>query len=117
MASSFSSSVIAWGSGEDGQLGIGNNEEREWACVVQALEPHNVRSVVAGSRNSLAICDDGKVSAATPPSAFIFIFFLVLFEVGIDCLFSCLIPFWLKTSLGVSKRASTVLTWVFWVFD
>ncbi|MBA0653312.1 hypothetical protein Goklo_020504 [Gossypium klotzschianum] len=49
------------GSGEDGQLGIGNNEEREWVCVVQALEPHNVRSVVAGSRNSLAICDDGKL--------------------------------------------------------
>lgn len=58
------------GSGEDGQLGIGNNEEREWVCVVQALEPHNVRSVVAGSRNSLAICDDGKVSIATPPFCF-----------------------------------------------
>ncbi|XWS30697.1 hypothetical protein CRYUN_Cryun23aG0009500 [Craigia yunnanensis] len=55
------SSVIAWGAGEDGQLGIGNNEEREWVCVVKALEPHDVRSVVAGSRNSLAICDDGKL--------------------------------------------------------
>lgn len=49
------------GSGEDGQLGIGNNEEKEWVCVVKALEPYKVRSVVAGSRNSLAICDDGKV--------------------------------------------------------
>ncbi|KAF5749914.1 ultraviolet-B receptor UVR8-like [Tripterygium wilfordii] len=55
------SSVIAWGSGEDGQLGIGNNEEKEWVCVVKALEPYKVRSVVGGSRNSLAICDDGKL--------------------------------------------------------
>ncbi|KAF9663963.1 hypothetical protein SADUNF_Sadunf17G0106700 [Salix dunnii] len=55
------SSVIAWGSGEDGQLGIGNNEIKEWVCVVKALEPYKVRSVVAGSRNSLAICDDGKL--------------------------------------------------------
>ncbi|ESQ49865.1 hypothetical protein EUTSA_v10020888mg [Eutrema salsugineum] len=54
-------SIIAWGSGEDGQLGIGTNEEREWACVVEALEPYSVRSVVSGSRNSLAICDDGTM--------------------------------------------------------
>ncbi|XP_016650509.1 PREDICTED: probable E3 ubiquitin-protein ligase HERC2 [Prunus mume] len=49
------------GSGEDGQLGIGNNEEKEWVCVVEALQSRTVRSVVAGSRNSLAICDDGKL--------------------------------------------------------
>lgn len=49
------------GSGEDGQLGIGNNEEREWVCAITALHSETVRSVVAGSRNSLAICDDGKV--------------------------------------------------------
>ncbi|KAM7280161.1 hypothetical protein ACFE04_007295 [Oxalis oulophora] len=60
VASSSATSIIAWGSGEDGQLGIGSNEEKEWVCVVKALEPYNVRSVVAGSRNSLAICDDGK---------------------------------------------------------
>ncbi|CAN6571785.1 unnamed protein product [Malus baccata var. baccata] len=51
----------AQGSGEDGQLGIGNNEEKEWVCAVKALESQTVRSVVAGSRNSLAICDDGKL--------------------------------------------------------
>ncbi|RYR32746.1 hypothetical protein Ahy_A10g047275 isoform B [Arachis hypogaea] len=55
------SHIIAWGSGEDGQLGIGNNEEKEWVCVVKALDHQRVRSVVAGSRNSLAICDDGKL--------------------------------------------------------
>lgn len=53
--------IISWGSGEDGQLGIGNNEEKEWVCAVKALAAQNVCSVVAGSRNSLAICEDGKV--------------------------------------------------------
>ncbi|XP_075475333.1 ultraviolet-B receptor UVR8-like [Primulina tabacum] len=55
--------VIAWGSGEDGQMGIGNSEEKEWVCAISALGSSNVCSVVAGSRNSLAICDDGKVAA------------------------------------------------------
>ncbi|XP_047150576.1 ultraviolet-B receptor UVR8-like [Vigna umbellata] len=55
------SCIIAWGSGEDGQLGIGNNEEKEWVCLVEALQPHRFRSVVAGSRNSLAIGEDGKL--------------------------------------------------------
>lgn len=50
------------GSGEDGQLGLGTYEEKEWACVVEALDPFAVRSVVGGSRNSLAICDGGKVN-------------------------------------------------------
>ncbi|XP_060191431.1 ultraviolet-B receptor UVR8-like [Lycium barbarum] len=53
--------VIAWGSGEDGQLGIGNNEEKEWVCTIKALKSEKVSSVVAGSRNSLAICEDGKL--------------------------------------------------------
>uniref|UniRef100_A0A7N0TTJ5 RCC1-like domain-containing protein n=1 Tax=Kalanchoe fedtschenkoi TaxID=63787 RepID=A0A7N0TTJ5_KALFE len=56
-----SASVIAWGSGEDGQLGTGNNEDKDRVCVVKALASETVRSVVAGSRNSLAICDDGKL--------------------------------------------------------
>lgn len=50
------------GSGEDGQLGIGTNEDKEWVCSVKALPSQHVRSVVAGSRNSLAILNDGKVS-------------------------------------------------------
>lgn len=53
--------VISWGSGEDGQLGSGNNDEKEWVCSIKALQPYRVSSVVAGSRNSLAICDDGKL--------------------------------------------------------
>ncbi|KAL6135401.1 hypothetical protein ACLB2K_067629 [Fragaria x ananassa] len=50
------------GSGEDGQLGIGCNDDKDLVCVVTALESQTVRSVVAGSRNSLAICDDGKAA-------------------------------------------------------
>ncbi|XP_076926489.1 ultraviolet-B receptor UVR8-like [Bidens hawaiensis] len=53
--------VIAWGSGEDGQLGLGDNEEKEWVSPVTSLASVSVRSVVAGSRNSLAVCDDGKL--------------------------------------------------------
>ena len=58
----FSDTVHFRGSGEDGQLGIGNNEEKEWVCTIDALTSEKVCSVVAGSRNSLAICEDGKVS-------------------------------------------------------
>ncbi|XP_073038999.1 uncharacterized protein [Primulina eburnea] len=49
------------GSGEDVQMGIGNSEEKELVCAISALSSSNVCSVVAGSRNSLAICDDGKL--------------------------------------------------------
>ncbi|KAJ8760200.1 hypothetical protein K2173_011056 [Erythroxylum novogranatense] len=55
-------SVIAWGSGEDGQLGIGKKDEKERVCVVETLEPYKVHSVVAGSQNSLAICEDRKAA-------------------------------------------------------
>ena len=54
------SSSITWGSSEDGHLGIGKNEEKEWAYIVKALEFEQVRSVVVSSRNSLAICKEGS---------------------------------------------------------
>jgi len=53
--------ILCRGSGEDGQLGMGGNEEKDWAHCVEALGPYAVTAVVAGSRNSLAICDDGRV--------------------------------------------------------
>ncbi|KAK9116105.1 hypothetical protein Sjap_015052 [Stephania japonica] len=53
--------LLAWGSGEDGQLGLGNNDDQEWVFNVKALDTERVCSVVAGSRNSLAICEDGKL--------------------------------------------------------
>lgn len=64
MAASESTSdsvILAWGSGEDGQLGMGDWEDKEWVCSVKALEYRDVTAVVAGSRNSLAICDDGRL--------------------------------------------------------
>eukprot|EP00262_Sarcandra_glabra_P007589 TRINITY_DN20487_c0_g1_i1.p1 TRINITY_DN20487_c0_g1~~TRINITY_DN20487_c0_g1_i1.p1 ORF type:complete len:397 (+),score=64.11 TRINITY_DN20487_c0_g1_i1:104-1294(+) len=53
--------ILAWGSGEDGQLGIGNSEEKDWVCSLKALHNEHVSALVAGSRNSLAICDNGKL--------------------------------------------------------
>ncbi|KAJ6796766.1 ultraviolet-B receptor UVR8-like [Iris pallida] len=60
-APSSDSIILAWGSGEDGQLGMGDWEEKDRASVVRSLESHAVTSVVAGSRNSLAICEDGSL--------------------------------------------------------
>jgi hypothetical protein len=40
---------------------MGDSEEKDWAHAVAALEPYAVTAVVAGSRNSLAICQDGRV--------------------------------------------------------
>lgn len=71
--------MVIRGSGEDGQLGLGDNEEKEWVSVIKALENEQVRSVVAGSRNSLAICRDGKVSL------FIFYFFFSDFLIDFIC--------------------------------
>jgi len=45
---------------------MGGSEEKDWAHCVEALEPYNVTAVVAGSRNSLAICNDGRVRPAAP---------------------------------------------------
>lgn len=50
------------GSGEDGQLGMEDWEGRDSACVIKSESFKDVSAVVAGSRNSLAICHDGTVS-------------------------------------------------------
>ncbi|MQM07717.1 hypothetical protein Taro_040559 [Colocasia esculenta] len=59
--SGANSVVLAWGSGEDGQLGMGDWEEKDWVYSIRSLESKNVVAVVAGSRNSLAICDSGNL--------------------------------------------------------
>lgn len=53
--------VLAWGAGEDGQLGLGDLEDQAGVCEITALENERVSCVVGGSRNSLAICDDGRL--------------------------------------------------------
>jgi hypothetical protein len=40
---------------------MGNWEEMDWATPIKSLEKYSVTAVVAGSRNSLAICEDGRV--------------------------------------------------------
>lgn len=40
---------------------MGRNEEKDWAHCVEALGSYAVTAVVAGSRNSLAICEDGRL--------------------------------------------------------
>lgn len=53
--------VLTWGAGEDGQLGLGDLVDKAVACEIEALAGERVKSVVAGSRNSLAICEDGRL--------------------------------------------------------
>ncbi|MCO5599281.1 hypothetical protein L7F22_053382 [Adiantum nelumboides] len=53
--------VLAWGAGEDGQLGLGDVCDKAGVCEIEALEDEQVTCVVAGSRNSLAICNDGRL--------------------------------------------------------
>jgi hypothetical protein len=40
---------------------MGECDEKDSAQCVAALDPYAVSAVVAGSRNSLAICEDGRV--------------------------------------------------------
>ncbi|KAL2610465.1 hypothetical protein R1flu_029038 [Riccia fluitans] len=53
--------VLAWGAGEDGQLGLGNSEDRHRVSVVEALSSVTIVGVVAGSRNSVAFSDEGEL--------------------------------------------------------
>jgi len=49
------------GAGEDGQLGLGGFDNKDHVCRIEALSQIRVSSIVAGSRNSLAITEDGQV--------------------------------------------------------
>lgn len=55
------------GSGEDGQLGLGDYGDENRPRAVDALADVNVVSLVAGSRNSLAIDEGGGVSFIYTP--------------------------------------------------
>ena len=77
--------ILCRGSGEDGQLGMGGNEEKDWAHCVEALGPYAVTAVVAGSRNSLAICDDGRVRPLPSPTRCCLLFVLVVHFVASFC--------------------------------
>ena len=53
--------VYAWGSNGNGQLGLGNNEEKKSPTLITALSNITVSSIAAGGYNSLALTTDGKV--------------------------------------------------------
>lgn len=40
---------------------MGDWEEKDWACSIKGLESKNITAAVAGSRNSLAISENGHV--------------------------------------------------------
>ena len=84
------------GSGEDGQLGMGNNEEKDWVCSIKALEPFDVCSIVAGSRNSLAICNDGKVLSTVFSLVVVIVQIIQLVELSLhkDCSFLLYIKYY-----------------------
>eukprot|EP00850_Spirogloea_muscicola_P015095 SM000113S24051 [mRNA] locus=s113:160578:164364:- [translate_table: standard] len=56
--------VIAWGAGEDGQLGLGDRGDAASPRPVSALDAVDVVGLAAGSRNSLAISSDGRAGSS-----------------------------------------------------
>ncbi|BBN20285.1 hypothetical protein MPTK1_8g17940 [Marchantia polymorpha subsp. ruderalis] len=53
--------VLAWGAGEDGQLGLRDLKDKHVVTVVDALSAVTIEGVVAGSRNSMAFSDEGQL--------------------------------------------------------
>ncbi|MDZ7815309.1 MAG: hypothetical protein U5N86_04660 [Planctomycetota bacterium] len=56
-------SVYAWGWNDEGQLGLGDDVERDTPTLVGALSDKGVISITAGSDHSLVLCSDGSVYA------------------------------------------------------
>jgi alpha-tubulin suppressor-like RCC1 family protein len=53
--------VLSWGSGQNGKLGHGNEENISIPCYIPSLEGLNIVSISAGSEHSAAISDTGTV--------------------------------------------------------
>ncbi|KAA8540950.1 hypothetical protein F0562_024912 [Nyssa sinensis] len=53
---SSKSDVYTWGKGANGQLGHGDNDDRNTPTLVEALKDKRVKSVVCGSNFTAAIC-------------------------------------------------------------
>ncbi|MDZ7815310.1 MAG: hypothetical protein U5N86_04665 [Planctomycetota bacterium] len=56
-------SVYAWGRNDDGQLGLGDEVDRDTPTLVGALSDKDVISLTAGTDHSFALCSDGSVYA------------------------------------------------------
>ncbi|XP_059638765.1 PH, RCC1 and FYVE domains-containing protein 1 [Cornus florida] len=56
--------VYTWGKGENGQLGHGDNDDRNTPTLVQALKDKRVKSVACGTNFTAAICLHKRVCDA-----------------------------------------------------
>ncbi|KAI3504647.1 hypothetical protein L2E82_46573 [Cichorium intybus] len=61
------SEVYTWGKGTNGQLGHGDNKDRDTPTLVEALGETRVKSVVCGSNVTVAICIRNEVRTADLP--------------------------------------------------
>lgn len=53
--------VYSWGWGAHGQLGLGDNKDRDIPCVIKELSDKKIVSLSCGDRHSFAISEDGVV--------------------------------------------------------
>uniref|UniRef100_A0A5B6ZSI6 FYVE-type domain-containing protein n=1 Tax=Davidia involucrata TaxID=16924 RepID=A0A5B6ZSI6_DAVIN len=58
------SEVYTWGKGANGQLGHGDNDDRDTPTLVEFLKDKQVKSVVCGSNLTAVICVHKRVSSA-----------------------------------------------------
>ncbi|MFS8034361.1 putative chromatin regulator PHD family [Helianthus anomalus] len=61
--------VYTWGKGANGQLGIGDTEDRSSPTLVESLRHRKVQSISCGSSSTAAICLHKSVSFGTDQSA------------------------------------------------
>ena len=55
--------VYAWGRNEEGQLGLGDSEDKMVPSLVQELTGHNIVEIATGKSHSLFLTSEGKVLA------------------------------------------------------
>ncbi|KAA8547653.1 hypothetical protein F0562_004082 [Nyssa sinensis] len=56
-------SIYTWGKGVNGQLGLGDNEDRDSPTLVEALRDRQVESITCGSNSTAAICLHKPISS------------------------------------------------------
>ncbi|KAI3712727.1 hypothetical protein L1987_71292 [Smallanthus sonchifolius] len=61
--------VYAWGKGSNGQLGVGDTEDRSSPTFVESLRHRKVQSISCGSNSTAAICLHKSVTFGTGQSA------------------------------------------------
>lgn len=66
MAVTTSGKIYSWGSGQNGQLGLGNSEPIQSSPIyeptlIQSLESYKVNDIMCGESNSIAFTETGKI--------------------------------------------------------